>query len=178
MRLDPDIVVFDRFMTEEQFGWRVEEQCPNALRVLETSDLHCLREARQQLLKDRCRFGSTFRPLQGMAQQDITMREIAAIFRCDISLMISRFEMELLTRCFSVPELLLLYCPFLLDMPDSKTMAQFSQREHFVSYRQFPACTELGCCAMVKTIHLASHTHAIAASTTAYLWRIHATKST
>jgi hypothetical protein len=45
--LDPDIVVFDRFMTEEQFGWRVEENCPNALRVLETSDLHCLREARQ-----------------------------------------------------------------------------------------------------------------------------------
>jgi len=47
----PDMVVFDRFFTEEQFGWRVERVCPNALRILETSDLHSLREARGQLLK-------------------------------------------------------------------------------------------------------------------------------
>ena len=30
--LAPDIVLFDRFMMEEQFGWRVEKHCPNALR--------------------------------------------------------------------------------------------------------------------------------------------------
>ena len=43
--------IFDRFMIEEQFGWRVEKACPQALRVLDTSDLHCLREARQAQLK-------------------------------------------------------------------------------------------------------------------------------
>jgi glycosyltransferase involved in cell wall biosynthesis len=134
--LDPDIVVFDRFMTEEQFGWRVEEQCPNALRVLETSDLHCLREARQQLLKEQL-LEKPSDLYKAMAQQDITMREIAAIFRCDISLMISRFEIELLTRCFSVPAELLLYCPFLLDMPDTKQWRSFEQREHFVSIGNF-----------------------------------------
>ena len=32
----PDIVLYDRFMTEEQFGWRVERSIPNALRVLDT----------------------------------------------------------------------------------------------------------------------------------------------
>ena len=32
--LAPDIVLFDRFMMEEQFGWRVEKHCPQALRVL------------------------------------------------------------------------------------------------------------------------------------------------
>ncbi len=129
--LDPDIVVFDRFMTEEQFGWRVEEQCPNALRVLETSDLHCLREARQQTLKQPADLYQT------MAQQDITMREIAAIFRCDVSLMISHFEIDFLMRYFSVPAELLLYCPFLLDMPDTKKWQNFEQREHFVSIGNF-----------------------------------------
>ena len=144
--LDPDIVVFDRFMTEEQFGWRVEEQCPQALRVLETSDLHCLREARQQLLKDPILkqpadlhqtdiYKSDIYKV--MAQQDITMREIAAIFRCDVALMISNFEIDLLTRSFSVPAELLLYCPFLLDMPDTKKWRSFEQREHFISIGNF-----------------------------------------
>ena len=30
----PDIVMFDRFMMEEQFGWRVDKHCPNALKIL------------------------------------------------------------------------------------------------------------------------------------------------
>jgi len=47
----PDVVLFDRFFTEEQFAWRVEQHCPHALRVLETVDLHCLREARHRLLR-------------------------------------------------------------------------------------------------------------------------------
>ncbi|MET0609640.1 MAG: glycosyltransferase, partial [Pseudomonas caspiana] len=49
--LQPDIVLFDQFMIEEQFGWRVEKHCPNALRILETSDLQSLRHARHQQLK-------------------------------------------------------------------------------------------------------------------------------
>jgi hypothetical protein len=42
-QLQPSIVLFDRFMIEEQFGWRVAENCPNAVRILDTEDLHCLR---------------------------------------------------------------------------------------------------------------------------------------
>src|SRR5258706_10228916 len=45
--LNPMIVLFDRFMTEEQFGWRVAENCADAIRILDTEDLHCLRTARQ-----------------------------------------------------------------------------------------------------------------------------------
>ena len=33
--VNPQAVMFDRFMLEEQFGWRVEQQCPQALRLLE-----------------------------------------------------------------------------------------------------------------------------------------------
>ena len=40
--LNPTIVLFDRFMMEEQFGWRVAENCPDAIRILDTEDLHCL----------------------------------------------------------------------------------------------------------------------------------------
>src|SRR5210317_2247652 len=48
--LNPEIVLFDRFMIEEQFGWRVTEQCPNALKILDTEDLHCLRKGREMAL--------------------------------------------------------------------------------------------------------------------------------
>ena len=50
-KLHPDVVVFDRFMIEEQFGWRVAENCPNALRILDTEDLHFLRKARETAFK-------------------------------------------------------------------------------------------------------------------------------
>ncbi|WP_315983592.1 hypothetical protein [Aliamphritea spongicola] len=49
--LNPQIVMFDRFMMEEQFGWRVEQQCPQALRILDTEDLHSLRQVRHQRFK-------------------------------------------------------------------------------------------------------------------------------
>src|SRR5690606_14722049 len=32
LALQPDVVLFDRFMMEEQFGWRVAQACPDALR--------------------------------------------------------------------------------------------------------------------------------------------------
>ena len=47
----PDVVIFDRYMTEEQFSWRVKEVCPNALRILNTEDLHSLRQARHDAVK-------------------------------------------------------------------------------------------------------------------------------
>ena len=46
--LCPSVVLFDRFMTEEQFGWRISEHCPEALRVLDTEDLHFLRKSRSK----------------------------------------------------------------------------------------------------------------------------------
>ena len=50
-QLQPAIVLFDRFTTEEQFGWRVEEELPHCLRVLDTEDLNFLRSARESVLK-------------------------------------------------------------------------------------------------------------------------------
>ena len=50
-RIQPNLVLFDRFMTEEQFGWRVDETCPNAIKILDTEDLHFLRKTRIEAYK-------------------------------------------------------------------------------------------------------------------------------
>ena len=49
--LNPDVVLFDRFMTEEQYSWRVMQTCPHAIRILDTEDLHFVRQARQEAYK-------------------------------------------------------------------------------------------------------------------------------
>lgn len=146
--LAPDIVLFDQFMMEEQFGWRVEQQCPQALRVLETSDLQSLRHARHQRLKDRLKasddaddFRDLFAPaaaeeFAGMADTDLARREIAALYRCDLNLMISEFEIELLTRQFGLPPALLHWCPLMpRHMPPH--YVPFAERAHFLSIGNF-----------------------------------------
>lgn len=130
-QLQPDVVLFDRFMLEEQFGWRVEAVCPNALRVLDSEDLHCLRQARQTAYQAK-------RPLQvSDLYSEMAQREIAAILRCDLTLTISRAEMLLLTSQFQVPVSQLLYCPFLLDAPLIVAGASFADRQHFISIGNF-----------------------------------------
>ena len=125
--LMPDVVIFDRFMIEEQFGWRVEQQCPEALRVLDTSDLHCLREARQQQLK--C--GGALNLLN-----DLALREIAAILRSDLTLMISEYEVTLLQEVYGVPSRQIAYWPFGLDTP-ALDAPSFGARANFIMIGSF-----------------------------------------
>ena len=51
-QINPDVVVFDRYPTEEQFSWLVMKACPKAIRILDTEDLHGLRRARQLTLEE------------------------------------------------------------------------------------------------------------------------------
>ncbi|MDQ8003251.1 MAG: glycosyltransferase [Pedobacter sp.] len=121
--LNPNIVVFDRFMIEEQYGWRVQQECPNALRILDTEDLHFLRHAKQQSIKH-----STGLDLYN----DVTKRELASILRCDLSLIISQVEMDLLKQ-FNISNQILYYLPF-LEEPISSTehWKTFEERKDFV----------------------------------------------
>ena len=130
----PDVVVFDRFMLEEQFGWRVAKHCPNALRLLDTEDMHSLRDARHRAFKQDKDI--TESDLKG----DLALREVASIYRCDLSLIISSVEHTLLQKTFDVPPYLLYHCPFMLDVEDIKQgypSLSFSQRQHFVSIGNF-----------------------------------------
>ena len=128
----PDIVLFDRFMMEEQFGWRVEKNCPNALKILDTEDLQCLRNARHQAQKAG----------RNMTQEDLysslAKREIASILRSDISLIISSYEMELLIETFKVDASLLHHLPFMVNLEKCPTTTKsFTERQHFMTIGNF-----------------------------------------
>lgn len=127
-QLNPTLVLFDRFITEEQFAWRVTQCCPKALKILDTEDLHFLRKARQQALKDAIdvKDANLF--------TETAKREIASILRCDLSLIISEFEMELLTSTFSVSKEILYYLPFMVtEFSDSNKIPGFDQRANFMT---------------------------------------------
>lgn len=134
-KINPSVVLFDRFMMEEQFGWRVAENCPDALRILDTEDLHCLRLARQKAFKEKRRFQT-----QDLLVEEVAKREIASILRCDLSLIISEYEMELLATIFKIDNSLLYYLPLLLnsyEMPNLSELASFEERKDFVFIGNF-----------------------------------------
>ncbi len=129
---NPDIVIFDRFMMEEQFGWRVEKNSPNALKILDTEDLQCLRHARHQAHK------ANRDMTQADLFSDLAKREIAAILRCDISLIISSFEINLLSETFKIDNFLLHYLPFMVNLEELPTKTKpFSERQHFMTIGNF-----------------------------------------
>lgn len=129
---NPDIVMFDRFMMEEQFAWRVEKNCPNALKILDTEDLQCLRNARHQALKANRDMNKSD------LFSDLAKREISAILRCDISLIISSYEMNLLIETFKIDKSLLHHLPFMVDLKKCpKETKTFEQREHFMTIGNF-----------------------------------------
>lgn len=111
--LDPHIVLFDRFTAEEQFGWRVAEHAPRAIRILDTEDLHSLRTSRAEAIK-----GNTNFTIEQWLQSDKTKREVASIYRSDLSLIISDFEMQLLRPIVQGHKRLLLQLPFMLEPMD------------------------------------------------------------
>jgi len=123
--LSPDAVLFDRFMMEEQFGWRVARRCPEAMRILDTEDLHFLRQGREAVVRQK----STTEV--GKAGNETALREIASIYRSDLSLIISSTEMQLLKQEYAIPDELLHYFPFLSEQP-SNSLAGFAERKDFL----------------------------------------------
>ena len=130
-KLNPDIVLFDRFMVEEQYGWRVQQECRDALRILDTEDLHSLRTARQQSDKKQSEIDLF---------SDTARREIASILRCDLSLIISEVEMKILEETFKIDLSLLYYLPFLeneITEESIKNWTSFEERADFVFIGNF-----------------------------------------
>lgn len=133
--LRPDIVLFDRYMIEEQFGWRVAENHPHALRILDTIDLHSLRLARQDAWKKN----REFKPNE-LLNEETAKREIASIYRSDLTLIISDVEMKILQELFQLNEDQLFYLPYLLDVENElpkKDVPTFDERKNFVTIGNF-----------------------------------------
>ena len=128
--LNPNVVLFDRFMIEEQYGWRVLENYPNALRILDTEDLHFLRKAREMAFKQNREL--VFEDYIS----DVFKREMASIYRCDLTLLISEYEMQLATETFKIDASMLYYLPFLSEDVNTN-VTKFEDRQHFVSIGNF-----------------------------------------
>jgi O-antigen biosynthesis protein len=128
--LNPNVVLFDRFMLEEQYGWRVMENCPNALRILDTEDLHFLRKAREVAFKQNREL--VFEDYIS----DVFKREMASIYRCDLTLIISEYEMQLATETFQINASLLHYLPFLSE-EITTNVPKFDESKHFISIGNF-----------------------------------------
>lgn len=137
--INPNIVMFDRFITEEQFGWRVIESLPNALRILNTEDLHGLRNSRLLSYQKQQEYN-----IDNLKGNEVFHREVASIYRCDLSLIISSYEYQLLCDKINIPKDLLFYLPFMIDkakIKNSSELRSFEDREHLVmigNYKHLP----------------------------------------
>jgi glycosyltransferase involved in cell wall biosynthesis len=126
-KLQPNMVVYDRFVTEEQFGWRVRQECPESLQILDTEDLHFLRAAREKAYKKQTEID---------LYNETTFREIAAILRCDLSLLISDVEKNLLVNQFKISPSILHYIPF-LETSSHCERSQVISKTHFEQRKDF-----------------------------------------
>jgi glycosyltransferase involved in cell wall biosynthesis len=115
--LSPLIVIYDRFLIEELYGWRVRKILPNALQILDTEDLHFLRKAREEATEKDI-------PLEQGLRGELAMREVSSILRVDLSLIISSYEMQLLIDKYDVPHGRLCYLPFFIENNDLKRREQ------------------------------------------------------
>jgi glycosyltransferase involved in cell wall biosynthesis len=129
LQLNPSVVLFDRYITEEQFGWRVIENCPDALRILDTEDLHFLRKGREEAIKKNSPVS------EANLFTEIAKRELASILRCDLSLIISEFEFDLLKNTFGVSEEILHYLPFLIEnwSKMNENHSKFEEKANFMT---------------------------------------------
>ncbi|MCD8529134.1 MAG: glycosyltransferase family 4 protein [Chitinophagales bacterium] len=121
----PTICLFDRFIAEEQFSWRVKENAPYCKFILDTEDLHFLRAAREKGIKN----GLTEK--ENYWNDALTIREMSAMLRCDVSLIISKYEMELLINEFQLPNEQLYFVP-MYQIPNQTPIKTFKERENFV----------------------------------------------
>lgn len=131
-KLRPDVVIFDRFMVEEQFGWRVAENAPNALRILNTEDLHSLRHYRETAVKHEKDFA-----VADWLATDRAKREMASVFRSDLTLVVSMVEAQFLVERVGVPQTHVLHLPFMLPPLTENETANwppFKERSGFVCF--------------------------------------------
>src|SRR5690606_24540624 len=92
---NPDLVLFDRFVMEEQFGWRCREAWPRAVQWIDTQDLHSVRRFRERVVRE----GGELRgdPAPEDLGEDL-LRELSALLRVDDAFVVSAWEREWLLR--------------------------------------------------------------------------------
>jgi glycosyltransferase involved in cell wall biosynthesis len=115
--LNPTVVIYDRFISEEQFGFRVKNTLPNVISVLDTIDLHFLRRARQNKISDFS------------LESEDTLRELSSIIRSDFTLVVSEFEKSLLDSILPFERETVFNIPFYINK--SPFIFDFNERKDF-----------------------------------------------
>lgn len=123
--LVPSLIVYDRFVMEEQFGWRLQRLFPQAFHLVDTQDLHSLRRARER--KVRAGEMAPLHPTPAEMGEDL-IRELSALYRADAALVVSSFEEELLLG-LGFPRGSLLHLPFPAEADPAPI--PFSERSGF-----------------------------------------------
>ena len=158
-------VVFDRFYAEEAYSFRIREQCPTALRILDMQDVHSLRMGRQFLVKEIDReanndggdentkmtaqlidkvmkFDSSTHAWadhpQDKKAQNALLRELASIHRSDLVLVCSSSEMKMLAQpSWNIPPWKLITASFFQTRVEQDTTPSYKERCDFVSIGGF-----------------------------------------
>jgi glycosyltransferase involved in cell wall biosynthesis len=125
--MNPALVIYDRFVMEEQFGWQAREAWPQALHLVDTQDLHHIRRFREQRIKA----GATIGEAKGMKnwQPDADFdRELSSLYRADASLVVSSWERDwLLARGY--PQERVFSCPFAPQVETAKPKPRMERRD-------------------------------------------------
>jgi O-antigen biosynthesis protein len=120
-----DMAIFDRFFTEEQFSHAIYRRFPHAAMILDMQDIHALRRGRQQIVqqyddKERdaadpfASIPSALSHVPPLTESNL-LRELSSIHRCDLTLVCSPYEMDLLRHHYGVPEEKLCLASFFVD---------------------------------------------------------------
>jgi O-antigen biosynthesis protein len=143
----PSVVLFDRFYAEEMFSFRIKDILPDALRVLDMQDVHFLREGRQLLAKQLDSGDGGGGPI--ITLQDILnyrpdttfpslLRELASIYRSDLTLVCSPVELTMLREEYQIPSESLLLAPFFAPpSPYAAAPVPWSDRSQFIMIGNF-----------------------------------------
>jgi O-antigen biosynthesis protein len=135
------LALFDRYFSEEMFSFHLHNLFPdNVVFVLDMQDMHSLRRTRQNWVQENDDDGDELRHSIPVAakvaptiQDNLLLRELACIHRCDLTLVCSPFEYDLLVQRYQIPRGKLCVAP-LFGGGDwsTKSLLSFAERRDFV----------------------------------------------
>lgn len=124
LKQDPTVVVFDRFISEEQRSWRIKKLCPQALRIVDSQDLHFVRGARQKQIP--------------FSEEPGLLRELASVYRSDQFWVISDAELNILTEQFQIPASKIRYIPLYYSVNgENSSIRPHRERKDFLFIGNF-----------------------------------------
>jgi O-antigen biosynthesis protein len=138
--LKPKFCFFDTFISEEFYGWMVNENFPECIRVLDTQDLRTLRKFRHKTILNNPNITlkelSTLKPSTDSVENDLMFREFSSMLRCDLNFIVSSFEYNMLVNDFQFPKNKLEIASFFYETPN-KLQHSFHEKFDFFSIGNF-----------------------------------------